>query len=102
MAPTLGPEPAGVNQLQGMFERIINLSVGLAFIALVIMLTVGGIRYLTSGGEKNQLQAAGQTLTWALLGMIFLVLAWLILKLVEAFTGVPVTKFCIGFPPFCP
>lgn len=88
---------AGVTQLQELIQRIINLSVGLAFIALTIMLVVAGIKYLTSGGEPKALSSASTTLTWALLGMLFLVIAWLILLLVKAFTGVNVTIFCISF-----
>ena len=94
----MGPGPAGAVQLQELIQRIINLSVGLAFIVLLIMLVVSGIRFLTSGGESKGLNQASKTLTWALLGILFLVLAWLVLRLIEAFTGVPVTKFCLGFP----
>lgn len=94
----MGPGPAGVLQIQELVTRIINLLTGFAFIALTVVLVWAGIRYLTSGGEPKQIQQASGTVTWALLGMLFLVLAWLILKLIEVFTGIPVTKFCIGFP----
>lgn len=95
------PDPAGVEFLQKTIERIIQISVGLAFVTMLVMLVIGAIKYLTSGGEAKGLSSAANTFTWALLGMLFLVIAWLILKLIENFTGVPVTKFCIGFPPFC-
>lgn len=93
--------PAGIEQLQQLFQRIINLSVGAAFIALLVMLIVTGIKYLTSGGEAKPLSSANNALTWALLGVIFLVIIWLVLLLIKAFTGVDVTKFCIGFAPYC-
>lgn len=98
----MGPDPAGVQQLQDIIQRIINLVVGAAFVVLLVMLIVAGIRYITSGGEQKSLQSAHNTLTWALLGILFMVIAWLILLLVKAFTGVDVTKFCIGFAPLCP
>ncbi|MDO8498585.1 MAG: pilin [bacterium] len=88
----------GVLQLQEIIQRVISLMTGLAFLALTVMLVVGGIKYLTSGGEPKAISSASNTLTWALLGMLFLALAWIILRLIEAFTGVPVTQFCIGFP----
>lgn len=94
----MGPEPAGVVQLQQIITRIINLAIAGAFIAVLIMLIVAGIKFLTSGGESKPIQSASQTITWALLGIIFLALAWLILKLISAFTGVDLTRFCIGFP----
>jgi len=92
---------AGIEQLNQLFARIINLSVGIAFIAVLIMLIVTGIKYLTSGGEAKPLASANNALTWTLLGLIFLVIIWLVLLLIKAFTGVDVTKFCIGFAPYC-
>ncbi len=91
------PGPAGKTQLVELFTRIINLSAEAAFIVLLIMLIYAGIRYLTSGGDPKSISAASSTITWALLGIIFMAIAWLLLKLIENFTGVPVTKFCIGF-----
>lgn len=94
----MNPGPAGVLQLQQLLLRLINLIVEGAFIVLLIMLVWAGIKYLTSGGEAKPLQQANTTLTWALLGILFLALAWVVLRLIEAFTGVKVTLFCIGFP----
>ncbi len=94
----MGPGPAGAVQLQELFQRILNLSIALAFIALTVVLFVAGIKFITSGGEAKPLQSAGQSITWAILGILFLVLAWLILRLIESFTGVQVTQFCFGFP----
>ena len=92
------PGPAGVLQLQQLIVRVINLSVGLAFIALTVVLVYAGIRFLTSGGDSKVLATQSNTVTWALLGILFLALAWLILKLIAVFTGVDITNFCIGFP----
>lgn len=92
------PGPAGVLQLQQLIVRVINLSVGLAFIALIVVLVYAGIRFLTSGGDPKVLTTQANTVTWALMGILFLALAWLILKLIAVFTGVDITNFCIGFP----
>jgi hypothetical protein len=92
-----GDTPAGKQQLTDLFTRIINLSAEGAFIVLFIMLIVAGIRFLTSGGDPKALTSASGTLTWALLGVVFMAIAWLLLRLIENFTNVPVTNFCIGF-----
>jgi hypothetical protein len=94
--------PAGVTQLQELLSRFISISVGIAFFALTIMLVMAGVRYISSGGDPKSVQQAHQTITWAVFGVFFLVLAWLALLLLKAFTGIDVTKFCIGFKPFCP
>lgn len=95
------PDPAGITQLQELVQRIINISVGLAFIAVTVVLFYAGFKYLISGGEPKALGQAASAITWALLGILFLAIAWLVLKLIEAFSGVPVTQFCIGFAPYC-
>ncbi len=89
-------DPAGLQQLQDMVQRIISIFVAISFIALVIVLVVAGFKFLTSGGEPKTLQSAQQALTWAILGILFLVIAWLILQLIKAFTGVDVTTFNLG------
>jgi TRAP-type C4-dicarboxylate transport system permease small subunit len=91
-------EAAGVVQIQQLIQRITNIVVDLAFVTVLIVLFWGGIKYLASGGDPKNIEEANRIVTWALLGIVFLALAFLILRLVEAFTGVPVTKFCIGFP----
>lgn len=88
---------AGILQLQELILRIINISVRAAFIVVLVVLIWAGIKYLTSGGDSKSISSAGLTITWALLGLLFLALAWLILKLVAAYTGVDVTLFCLGF-----
>lgn len=98
---------AGLVQLEALFKQVINVFVGLAFVALVWVLVWAGIKFITSGGEPKALQAAQQTVTWALLGMLFLVIAWLVLQLIEVFTGVDVTgfdikTFCFSGFPGCP
>lgn len=93
--------PAGVAELENLVSRIISLSVAASGIALLVVLTVAGFKFLTSGGEPKAIQSASQTVTWALLGMLFLIIAWLVLQLIESFTGVRVTKFCIN-PAGCP
>lgn len=93
------PGPAGVTQLTELITRIINLSVEAAFTVLLIMLVYAGIKFITSGGDPKAISAAGTTITWAILGILFLAIAWLLLRLIESFTGIPVTKFCIGFNP---
>src|SRR3989344_2623111 len=84
----LGPDAAGLTQIEAVFSRVISLFVGLAFVALFVVLVLAGIKFLTSGGDPKALQAARNTVTWALLGILFLVIAWLVLQLIAAFTGI--------------
>ena len=93
-----GLPPAGLPEIQNLFTRIIALSVPLAFMAVTVVLAVAGFKYMTSGGDSKELTAAHNIVTWALLGVIFLALSWLVLLLIQAFTGVKVTEFNLSFP----
>ena len=98
-----GPDAAGLSQIELIFGRVISLFVGGMFVALFIVLVWAGIKFLTSGGDPKTLEAARNTVTWALLGILFLAIAWLVLQLIAAFTGIEglktfdVGKLCI--PP---
>ena len=91
----------GITQLQNLIQRLINLSVDLAFVALLFVFLISGIRFITSGGDPKAVGAARQGMTVAVMGIAFFALAWIILKLIETFTGVQVTQFCLGFYPYC-
>lgn len=93
--PNSGPCPASLTEIEQVFTNLISVVVGLGFVALLVMLIWAGFRYLTSGGEPKIIQEAHNTVTWALLGIIFLALAWLILQLVGVITDIKVTFFDI-------
>lgn len=90
-----GPCSAGLTDIEQVFTNVVSVMVGLGFVALLVLLILAGFKYLTSGGEQKALQSAHQTVTWALLGILFMAIAWLLLQLIENFTGVKVTVFDI-------
>lgn len=93
--PNYGPCPGGLPQIEDTVKQIISVTVPLAFVVLVTVLFIAGIKFLTSGGEAKALQSASLTATWALLGILFLAIIWLILQLIKVFTGIDVTTFDI-------
>lgn len=103
----LGPKgdecpAAGIVQVQQLMTRLINISVTIAFMALTVWLVWGALKFfITSGGDPKALAHAWASVTWAFMGLFFMVLAWLSLKLIFAVTGANVTQYCLGFPPYC-
>lgn len=91
------PGPAGIVQIQQLLQRLINLITEAGFIAMLIMLLWGGIKFITSGGDTKSIQEARMILVWALVGIMFLVIAWLVLLMIKGITGVNVTEFCLQF-----
>lgn len=87
--------PAKLSELEGIFGNIVGVALEFAGIVLFIMLIVGGFNYITSGGNPQQAEAAKKTITFAIFGIILLVISFLILRLIYQFTGVDVTQFKI-------
>ena len=69
----------------------------LAVAALVffIMLLVGGLKYILSGGDKGKTESARGQITAALIGLVIVFAAWAILQLMSTFIGVDFTNFTI-------
>ncbi|OGY19053.1 MAG: hypothetical protein A2786_05965 [Candidatus Chisholmbacteria bacterium RIFCSPHIGHO2_01_FULL_52_32] len=90
-----GGSPNTFADLEPIVGNIIKVSVALAGIALFAMLLLGGIQYLSSGGDPKAVQQAKSTLTYGIVGVALLVLAWFVLLFIEQFTGVKVTIFTL-------
>lgn len=90
---------AKLSDLEKIFENVVSVLLALGGFALLIMLLIGGFKYLTSGGDPKAVEGAKNTLTYAIGGVVLLAASYLILKLIENFTGVPVTKFRIYYQP---
>ncbi len=88
--------PAELSGIVAIIENIIKLLAPAAGIAFFVMLLFGGYQFLTSGGDPKAVGAARGTLTYAVIGIILVVSAWLILQLVQNITGASVTT--IEFP----
>jgi len=84
-------DPAQISDVVDILARIISLLAPGAAIAVFIMILVAGFQFLTSGGDPKGVAAARTTFTYAIIGAILVVVVWLVLTLIEAVTGVPVT-----------
>lgn len=84
-----------LSQLEVTFSNAVRALLALGGIALFIYLVIGGFKYLTSGGDPKAVEEAKKTLTYAIGGMLLIAGAFLILKLIETFTGAKVTEFKI-------
>ena len=61
---------------------VINVLIGLVATAAVIMLVVGGFRYVFSGGEEKGTKAAKDTILYAIIGIVVAILAFSIANFV--------------------
>lgn len=82
-APDTIPK-AELNSTQ--LASIISGVLGMAGVIAVIFVIIGGIKYVISQGEPAQLQKAKETIIYALVGLAFVMFAFVIVRfVVEAF-----------------
>lgn len=85
--------------------KLISAAVGvmliLAALLAFIFLILGGIQWITSGGDKAGMEAARNKITHAIVGLIIVGAAWAIMMLVQSFLGVDIIGSTLTLPtPF--
>lgn len=93
-SPVAGDVPT-IGNLSCIFQNVVQSALALAGILLFILLLSGGFRYITSGGDPKAIESAQKTLTYAVLGLVLILVSYLILVLIRELTGVDVTQFKI-------
>lgn len=97
LTPETGTNFSGLENIT--FSSIISGAITLAFILAAIVafafLVYGGIMWITSGGDKAKTEAARNTITAALVGLLIVFAAWAILSLIQIFFGVSVFNFTL-------
>lgn len=61
---------------EGIFSRIIEILLFLVGAISVVMLIIGGIRYVLSSGDQNAVTAAKNTILYAIIGLVVAFLAF--------------------------
>ena len=92
------PDIPTISNLELVFTKVVSAAISFAGIVLFVLIVVGGIRYITSGGDPKATESAQKTITYAIGGLIVVLLSFLILKLIQTITGVNVTNFQITQP----
>lgn len=78
----------GTLSVESIIGGFVNLILIVAAVVFFFILVIGGIRWITSGGDKANTEAARGQITAALVGLVIVFAAWAIIKLIEAFFGV--------------
>ncbi len=81
-------------------SQIISALISLGFVVgaliFMFMLLIGGIQWITSGGEKTSYEQAKSRITSALIGLVVLFSFFAILYFVECFFGIGIREISIG------
>lgn len=104
--PDPGSGYATLDQLTNVFVNVTSFISTFIGFALLLMLIRGGVGYITAQGDPKAVASARATITWALIGFIVVLAAYLIVALIANFFVLPgIGKFCIpkggGIPYSC-
>ena len=81
-------QPSDLFGAGGMFQTVSNVLLFIVGAVAVIMIVIGGLRYVISGGDQANVAAAKNTILYALVGVIVAILAYSVINFViGSFTG---------------
>lgn len=80
--PTLCKSSKG-DDLYGVIRTVIQVMLVIGGIIAVIMIIIGGIRYMTSGGDQADVKSAKDTILYAVIGLVvaaggYAIVTWVI------------------------
>lgn len=76
---------------QSLITTVINFLSLVVGVVAVIMIIIGGFKYITSGGDSGNVTGAKNTILYALIGIIIVVLAQVIIRFVIGQTADVIT-----------
>lgn len=78
-----GNEPGnGAAAFTNTIEDVINILLFIIGAAAVIMIIIGGIRYVTSGGDQSAVTGAKNTILYSIVGLVIAIMAYAIVNFV--------------------
>lgn len=91
-------EIKGIDNIVSVIRAIIQFILVVAFVLAFIMLLIGGIRWITAGGDEKAVGSARNMITAALIGLVVVLVAYALIKLVETFFGVNIISEGVTIP----
>lgn len=85
-------------ELANFVTAVIRVIIIAAFIIAFVFLLIGGIKWILAGGETKAVEGARNMVTGALVGLIIVLAAFVIIKLIETFFNVTIISQPIKLP----
>ncbi len=98
-AGTLVPtQISGINDITQVIRNAIRFILLIAFVLAFIFLLIGGIRWITAGGDEKAVSSARGMITAALIGLVVVLVSYALIVLVENFFGVSIISGAFTLP----
>ena len=83
-------------EIPALVAGALRLILVVAALIFFVMLLIGGIQWMVSGGDKAATEAARNKITAALVGLVIVFAAWAIAALINTFFGVDIFQLTIS------
>ena len=77
-----------LNCILPLFANLIYWLMILSGTIAVFFVIFGGIKFLTSSGDQSRVESAKKTITWAIIGLVVVLLSFMIVNIIADITGV--------------
>lgn len=87
------PKPGNENAI---ISGAVQLFITICIVVTIIFVVWAGIKWITSGGDKQKVASARASLTWAIVGIVLVLIAILIVNVFSYAFGIELLNFNFG------
>lgn len=88
LEPQVSSRVAINSDLGTFISRVFSAIIIVGGIATFVYMVLGGVQWITAGGEKDKVKDAREKITQAVIGLAVLASAWAVYSLVDYFFGI--------------
>ncbi len=92
------PGNVKIGDLGSLISALVGALLVVAALLAFFFLILGGIQWITSGGDKTGMEAARNKITHAIVGLVIVGAAWAIMILLQNFLGITVIGGALNIP----
>ncbi len=92
------PPTIKITDIGKLISALVGTVLIIAALLAFLYLILGGIKWITSGGDKAGMEEARNKITHAIVGLIIVGAAWAVMTLVQNFLGVQIIGGSINLP----
>jgi cytochrome bd-type quinol oxidase subunit 2 len=75
-------DTAATDKINGMIKLVINIFSLVVGVVSIIMIIIGGLKYITSAGDSGNVTSAKNTILYAIIGLVVVALSQFIVRFV--------------------